>query len=271
MQTFLSSPRLLAAISAICLFGFPAARAAEAAGGARDMVVWYQHPAERWMEASPLGNGLTGAMVFGGTKTERIALNNSSFWGGKPHDYDDPNAGPYFEQIKALMADQKFQDAEKMADAHFWGIPKAQSAYQPLGDLSLSFDGIGDVTDYRRELDMETGIAKVTYRSEGVLYTRETFISYPDKVLVVRITADKPGSVSVEARFKSPAHYKVQAVAKPGKLVLNGTWRKPPGANGLISVVEGEGLRFEAALTARAEGGQSEATTNSVRIQKADA
>lgn len=236
------------------------------------MVAWHRQPAQRWTDASPLGNGLTAAMVFGGTKTERIALNNSSFWSGRPHDYDDPSAGKYFDQIKALMAEQKFQEAEKMVDDHFWGIPKGQQAYQPIGDLSLSFDGVGDVADYRRELDMETGVAKVTYRSGGILHTRETFISYPDRVLVMRITADKPGSVSVEARFKSPGQFVDRITATPGKLVLNGTWRKPGAqTNWLIAPVEGEGLRFEAAMTARAEGGQSLPTADSLRIQKADA
>jgi len=250
----------------------PQPQSATPAGRRGEMTLWYRQPAVKWLEAMPLGNGLTAAMVFGGTKTERIALNNSSFWSGKPHDYDDPDAGKYFEQIKTLMAGQKFQEAEKMVDDHFWGIPKGQQAYQPLGDLSLSFEGVGEVADYRRELDMETGVARVTYRSGGILYTRETFISYPDRVLVMRISADKPGSVSVEARFKSPAQFVDKITATPGQLVLAGTWRKPgSGTNWLIAPVEGPGLRFEAAMTAQAEGGQSEATADSVRIRKADA
>jgi len=242
------------------------------AGGRGEMTLWYRQPAVKWLEALPLGNGLTAAMVFGGTKTERIALNNSSFWSGKPHDYDDPNAGKYFDRIKALMSEQKFQEAEKMADDHFWGIPSGQQAYQPIGDLSLAFDGVGEAADYRRELDLETGVATVTYRSGGVSFTRETFISYPDRVLVVRISADKPGSVSVEARLKSPAAFVDKLAAAPGKLVLDGTWRRPSSqTNWLIAPVEGEGLRFEAAMAARAEGGQSEATADSVRIRNADA
>ncbi len=267
-HTFITARRFFAAIAsaALCV-----GLRASATAGARDMVVWYKQPAQRWMEASPLGNGLTAAMVFGGTKTERIALNNSSFWSGKPHDYDDPNAGQYFAQIKALMAEQKFQEAEQVADDHFWGIPKAQQAYQPIGDLLLSFDGVGEVADYRRELDMETGVASVTYRSGGIVYTREAFISYPDHVLVVRIAADKPGSVSVEARFKSPSQFVDKITATPGQLVLDGTWRKPGSqTNWLIAPVEGDGLRFEAGMTARAEGGQTTATADSVRIQKAD-
>ena len=239
---------------------------------AGEMVVWYRQPAQRWTDASPLGNGLTAAMVFGGTKTERIALNNSSFWSGRPHGYDDPNAGKYFAQIKALMAEQKFQEAEKMVDDHFYGSPNAQQAYQPIGDLLLPFDGVDDVENYRRELDMETGVAKVTYRSGGVTFTRETFISYPDRVMVMRITADKPGSVSFEARLNSPGRFVDKITATPRKLVLNGSWRKPASqTNWLIAPVEGEGIRFEVAMTAGVDGGKITATTNSLRVTKADA
>ena len=263
-------PRVfLAAISCAALCVSPCSGTA---ADTRDMVVWYQQPAQRWTDASPLGNGLTGAMVFGGTKIDRIALNNSSFWSGKPHDYDDPDAGKYFDQIKALIAEQRFQEAEQMVDDHFWGIPKGQQAYQPIGDLSLSFDGVGDVADYRRELDMETGVAKVTYLSDGIAYSREAFISYPDRVLVMRITADKPGSVSLEARFKSPAQFLDKITSSAGRLVLDGTWRKPGSqTNWLIAPVEGDGLRFQAAMTARAEGGQTTSTADSMRIQKANA
>jgi alpha-L-fucosidase 2 len=269
MYALLSPRRVSAAIACAALSLGPRVSAITAA---RDMVLWYTQPAQRWTDASPLGNGLTAAMVFGGTKRERIALNNSSYWSGRPHDYDDANAGQYFDRIKALMAEQQFQEAEKMVDGHFWGIPKGQQAYQPIGDLSLSFDGVGDVADYRRELDMETGVAKVTYRSGGILFTRETFISYPDRVLVVRITADKPGSVSVEARLQSPSQFVDKITATPPKLVLNGSWRKPGSqTNWLIAPVEGEGLRFELAMTARTEGGKTTATADSLRIQKAEA
>src|SRR5208337_1965898 len=120
-----------------------------------DMTLWYRQPAEKWLEAMPMGNGLMGAMVFGGTQKERIALNESSFWSGRPHDYDDPQAIHYFPQIRDLVFAGKFQEAEKMADEHFFGLPKAQQAYQPLGDLLLSFEGIEKTDAYRRELDME--------------------------------------------------------------------------------------------------------------------
>jgi len=98
------------------------------------MVPWYRQPGEKWLEGMPPGNGLMAAMVFGRIEEERIALNESSFWSGRPHDHDDPDALSYFPRIRDLVFAGKFQEAEKMADDHFFGIPKKQQAYQPLGD-----------------------------------------------------------------------------------------------------------------------------------------
>ena len=96
------------------------------------MVLWYKQPAGEWLDAMPIGNGLMGGMVFGRVKDERIALNESSFWSGKPHDYNDPEAIKYFPRIRDLVFADKFQEAEKMADEHFWGIPESSACYQPL-------------------------------------------------------------------------------------------------------------------------------------------
>jgi alpha-L-fucosidase 2 len=236
----------------------------------RDMVLWYRQPGEKWLEAMPIGNGYMGAMVFGGIRQERIALNESSFWSGRPHDYNDTNAIQYFPQIRDLVFAGKFQEAEKMADDHFWGIPKAQQAYEPIGDLLLTFDDADNVRDYHRELDLQTGVTKVSYRIGDAVLTREFFMSYPDRVMLVRISSDKTGRVSVQARLKSP--YLDTTTATPDRLVMEGSWKKASAeTNWLIAPVEGRGLRFETAMLARTEGGNSEATSDSLRIQGADA
>ncbi|MCX6903375.1 MAG: glycoside hydrolase family 95 protein, partial [Verrucomicrobia bacterium] len=234
-----------------------------------EMVLWYRQPAEKWLEAMPLGNGLMGAMVFGGIQHERIALNESTFWSGRPHDYNDPEAIKYFPQIRDLVFAGKFQEAEKMADEHFYGRPAAQQAFQPLGDLLLSFDGIENAGQYRRELNMESGVAKVSYRAGDTVFTREIFVSYPDGVMVVRVAGDKPSSVSVQARWKS--RYLEKTTAQAGRLVMEGCWKGPITNNWLIAPVEGKGIRFRAVLLARPEGGHSEATESGVRIQGANA
>ncbi len=273
-----STHRLLAGIVASGVFAVlvlicPAAMRGAQDSNQRDMVLWYRQPATEWLQAMPLGNGMIGAMVFGGAPQERIALNESSFWSGRPHDYDDTNAFQYFGQIRDLVFADKFQAAEKMANDHFWGIPKAQEAYQPIGDLLLSFDST-NFTDYRRELDMETGVAKVSYRSGDALITREAFVSWPDRVLVVRISADKPGRISFAAQFGGP--YLETSVASRDRLVMDGAWKGPfsaasTGMGGLIARTKGEGLKYQAALAAQLDGGTSEGNGSTLNIHSANA
>ncbi len=235
-----------------------------------EMVLWYRQPGQKWLEGLPLGNGIMGAMVFGGVPQERIALNEGTFWSGRPHDYDDPEAHRYFGRIRDLVVAGKFQEAEKLVDEHFQGVPAAQQAYQPLGDLLLSFDGEQTAMDYRRELDLETGIALVRYRVGDAVFTREIFVSYPDRVMVVRLTADKPGRVSVRARFQTP--YRDGGFARSDTMVMDGCWKGPIAIrNPLIAPVEGKGLRFQARLRAIPAGGRLVGGEDSVRIEGADA
>ena len=237
---------------------------------ANDMLLWYRKPGQKWLEGMPLGNGMMAAMVFGGVQEERIALNESSFWSGRPHDYNNPEALKYFPKIRALVVAGKFQEAEKLVNKHFYGVPAAQQAYQPLGDLLLSFDGATNPEAYRRELDMLTGVARVTYRVGDATFTREVFISYPDRVMVVRIASDKPGRVSVQARFKSP--YRDKVTAKADRLVMDGRWKGPiPVKNWLIAPVEGEGIRFQVALRAIPEGGRLEPVEGRLGVREANA
>jgi alpha-L-fucosidase 2 len=237
------------------------------------MVLWYRQPATNWLQALPLGNGMIGAMTFGGVPQERIALNESSFWSGRPHNYDNPEAFQYFPQIRDLVFAGKFQEAERMVNDRFYGKPKAQEAYQPIGDLLLSF-GATNFTDYRRELDMETGVAKITYRQGDAVITRQAFVSWPDRVLVVRISSDRPGRVSLGVRLRGP--YLETNVATTSSIVMDGTWKgpfsaPPTGMDGLIARTAGNGLRYQASLTARLEGGRSEAAGGTLNITNADA
>ena len=218
----------------------------------RDMVVWYNKPADNvWLDGLFIGNGYMGGNVFGKIQNERIALNESTFWSGRPHDYNDPDAGKYFGKIKDLVFADKFQEAEKMANEHFYGKPGAQQAYQPIGDLFISFNLTGDsIKDYYRELDMETGVVKVSYTEGNVKMTREVFMSYPDRVMVMKISANKPGKVSLEAKLKSP--FLEKTTSKDGKLIMDGTWKYlPETVSWLIARVEGTGLNFQTSLVAK--------------------
>ncbi len=194
----------------------------------KEMVLWYDKPAgDVWLDGLFIGNGYMGGNVFGRVEKERIALNESTFWSGRPHDYNDPDAHNYFDNIKDLVFADKFKEAEKMVNGHFYGKPAAQQAYEPLGDLLLNFTVSGDsIKDYYRELDMETGVVKVSYKEGDVKMTREVFMSYPDHVMVMKVSADKPGKISLEAKLKSPFTEAIKA--QDNKLMLNGTWKYLP-------------------------------------------
>ena len=236
----------------------------------KDMVLWYEQPGVQWHEGLPIGNGYMGAMVFGRVQEERIALNESTFWSGMPHDYNDPEAYKYFEKIKQLVFAEKFKEAEEMVNKHFYGKPTAQQAYQPLGDLLLNFKVTGDpIKNYHRELDMETGVVTISYADGDVKMTREIFMSYPDHVMVMKVSADKPGRVSVEAKLKS--HFTEQIITEENKLILTGRWKYiPERESWLIAKVAGPGMNFQTSLTAVPENGKVESTDSSLLVTNAN-
>lgn len=236
----------------------------------REMVLWYDEPAgEVWLDGLFIGNGYMGGNVFGRVENERIALNESTFWSGRPHDYNDPEAHNYYDQIKQLMYEKKYKEAEKLVDEHFYGKPANQQTYVPVGDLLLDFQKGEEVKDYYRELDMETGIVTVHYTQDGVKMTREVFMSYPDHVMVMKVSADKPGSVNVEARLQSPFRRKI--AAQGNRLTMNGTWSYlPTRIFDLIAKVEGDGMSFQTDVVALPEKGKLEATDSSLVVSGAN-
>ena len=237
----------------------------------KEMVVWYDKPADRvWLDGLFIGNGYMGANIFGRIENERIALNESSFWSGRPHDYNDYDANKYFGKIKDLVWSEHYREAEKMVNEHFYGIPPQQQAFQPLGDLLLNFKVSSDsIKDYYRELDMETGVVRVNYTEGDVKMTREIFMSYPDHVMVMRVSADKPGRVSVEAKLSSP--FIEETISKPGRLNIKGTWKYlTDSISWLIAKVDGKGMNFQTSLVARPEKGTMNATDSSLVITNAN-
>ena len=242
-----------------------------APGSSREMVLWYDQPAgDVWLDGLFIGNGYMGGNVFGRTENERIALNESTFWSGRPHDYNDPEAHNYYDQIKELMYAKKYKEAEKLVNEHFYGKPANQQTYAPVGDLLLDFKpGEGPVKDYYRELDMETGIVTVNYTEGNVKMTREVFMSYPDHVMVMKVSADKPGKVNVEAKLKSPFLRDISS--SDNRLTMKGTWSYlPTRVFDLIAKVEGDGMSFQTDVIALPEKGKLEATDSSLVISGAN-
>ncbi len=237
----------------------------------REMVLWYDEPAgDAWLDGLLIGNGYMGGNVFGRIEHERIALNESTFWSGRPHDYNDPDAHQYYDRIKELMYAKKYKEAEKLVNEHFYGKPANQQTYVPVGDLLLDFaPGKEPVTDYYRELDMETGVVTVRYTQDGVKMTRETFMSYPDHVMVMKVSADWPGKVNVEARLNSPFRRNISAAGD--RLTMNGTWSYlPTRIFDLIAKVEGDGMSFQTDVVALPEKGKLEATDTSLVVTDAN-
>jgi len=163
--------------------------------------LWYTSPAEKWVEALPIGNGRIGAMVFGGVHEEKLALNEDTLWSGLPRRYKMPNAPEAIEKAQQLVRENKLLEAqrliEKEVNCHF------TQAYMPLGDMHIRFMGIGKPTNYVRELDIENGVHRVEFDFAGAHYVRECFISHPDQALVIRMTADRPGCISFDMEMDS--------------------------------------------------------------------
>ena len=196
--------------------------------------LWYREPAPDWVSALPVGNGRLGAMVFGGVSQERIQFNEATVWTGEPHSYAHPGAHRYLAGIRGLLFAGKQAEAEALAMREFMSVPIGQKAYQPFGDLTLKFPAL-DAKDYRRELDLETGIASVTFTANGVRYRREVFASFPAQAIIVRVTADKPIAAIVQPSLSSPHSGAASRAMPNGDLSLSG-------------VVAGSAIRFEARL-----------------------
>ncbi|MEU6119814.1 glycoside hydrolase family 95 protein [Streptomyces sp. NPDC047117] len=243
-------------------------RTAEKSGETSDdpgLVLWYDRPAEDWeREALPLGNGALGAMVFGTVASERLQFNEKTLWTGGPGSpgYDAGNwHSPRPEalaQVRQLIDDEGSADPERVAE--LLGQPKTgYGAYQTFGDLHLDLaDPPASPADYRRELDLDSAVARVRYRAGATTHHRAYFASHPDGVLVGRLTADRPGAVGCTLRTTSPREDRT-VTARDGRITVRGA-------------LQDNGLVFEAQLRVVAEGGTvREHADGTVTVSAADA
>ena len=228
-----------------------------APGASAKNVLWYRQPANQWVEALPVGNGRLGAMVFGGNAHERIQFNESSVWTGEPHSYAHTGAFRFLPQIRKLLFEGKQKEAQELATREFMSVPLTQKAYQAFGDLLLDFPDGDGVSNYRRNLDLDRAIASVEYEQRGVTYRREVFASWPDQVIVVQLSASKPGSVSFQASLKSAHDGAGIRTLSNGDVSMSGAV-----ANSVI--------RFEARLHAEVSGGHREASDGRITVTGAN-
>ena len=221
--------------------------------------LWYRQPAARWEEALPLGNGALGAMVFGGVERERIALNEDTFWMGVPHNYDKADAFAALPEIRELLFAGKEAEAGDLASRRFMGTPECQTAYQPIGDLELSFGGgganAGVVKGYRRQLDLGSGVNETRFeRSEGAV-VRECFVSAPDQVLVFRIDSEG-ATIDLRAKLTTAFPASLRELGEGGA-ILEGRWSNDGTVRPWTADVREPGLRFAVAARVLVEGGEA--------------
>jgi alpha-L-fucosidase 2 len=242
------------------------------------MKLWYRQPARTWVEALPLGNGRLGAMVFGDTAHERLALNEDTLWSGYPRDLNPEDKAGIFRQAAELALQRRYHEAQALIEAELtsgWS-----QAYLPLGDLLLDFPA-GDLSEpagaYTRDLDLNRAVSSVCYRQGGIRYCREAFISAAHQVLAVRLTADRPAAVSVTARLQSPLRHACAIL--DGDLVMTGeapSHVEPSYSRDLEEpvVYEAEpakrGVQFTAAVRILATGGTLAAADDGLTVQQAD-
>ncbi|QNP74752.1 glycoside hydrolase N-terminal domain-containing protein [Streptomyces roseirectus] len=228
---------------------------------AGDLALWYDKAAgSEWLRALPVGNGRLGAMVFGNTDTERLQLNEDTLWAGGPHNYDNPRGAASLGRIRQLVFADQWAQAQDLINQTMLGNPAAQLAYQPVGDLRLTLPG-GTVSGYERWLDLTTATTVVTYTANNVRYRREVFASAPDQVIVMRLTAQTPGSVTFTAGFTSPQR---TSVSSP-----DGTTIALDGVSGDMRGIAGS-VRFLALAKAVAEGGTVTSSGGTLRVTGAN-
>ncbi|MHC4519029.1 MAG: glycoside hydrolase family 95 protein, partial [Planctomycetota bacterium] len=252
----------------IAATGFTTSKAKIPENNWSDLKLWYAEPATQWTEALPVGNGRLGAMVFGGTTEARYQLNEDSLWCGKPHDYAVDGAAQYLSQMRQLLLEGKQREADQLAMQNFMSKPLGQVPYQPFGDLRVTFPGHEEATAYRRQLSLDTGIATTTYRVGDVTYTRRTFASFPDQVVVVRLSCDKPGALNFTATLTSPNQdVQTEAVADD-TLAIRGRARDYE-ARGDFGVIPGT-VTFEGQCRVEVNDGRATVDDEQITVENAE-
>lgn len=227
---------------------------------AQNLKLWYQQPAKTWVEALPVGNSSMGAMVYGGTSREELQLNEETLWGGGPYRNDNPKALESLAEVRNLIFSGKTMDAQNLIDQTFYtgrnGMP-----YQTIGSLIIEAPGHEKAKNYYRDLDLERAVATTRYQVDGVNFHREVFASFPDRVIIVRFTADKPGELNFKVSYDSPLQSTVKKQGK--KLVLRGKGGDHEGVKGVIEV--------ETQSQVIAEGGKVSLTDKYISVEHATA
>ncbi|WP_064745671.1 glycosyl hydrolase family 95 catalytic domain-containing protein [Paenibacillus sp. UNC451MF] len=229
-------------------------------------ILWYKQEAANWFEALPIGNGRFGGMVYGGAGRERIALNEDTLWSGEPKDTNRYDAQRYLSSVREMIFAKRYEEAEETIEQHMEGQEIA--SYLPLAELELIFDDQSDISEYRRELDLDNGVVRVQYLSKGARCTREIFISAVDQVMAIRLHSDN--KTSFTAVLNSPLQYSVSKTDS-NRIKLSGRCPYHVLPNTVkstdpVTYVEGRGISFELQLQAAIEKGRVEVSGGRIRV-----
>jgi len=233
----------------------------------QDLKLWYRQPAQQWTDAMPVGNGRLGMMVFGRTEQERLQFNEDTLWTGKPHDYYHEGAVEYLSTVRKLLFEGRQQEAEEIAMQHMMSVPLRQERYQPFGDLMLDFPDHNDITLYRRQLDIDSGLAQVYYRNNDIAYNREVFASFPDQVIVIHLNCEKDEHLTFTASLSSPHPDTQTSKAGENMLVMRGQLHEYITRRGQRRTSV---LKFESLLKVTTEGGTIKADDKGLHVRGAN-
>jgi alpha-L-fucosidase 2 len=237
------------------------------ASPADPLTLWYEHPASKWVEALPVGNGRIGAMVFGDPTQERLQLNEDTLWNGGPYDPTNPEALAALTQVRELIFAGRYVEAETLANQKMMARPLRQMAYQSVGDLLLSLNSSAasqPVRDYLRTLDLDSAIATVRFQQGNTRYVREVFASAVDQSIVITLTCDKRRSLHLSAAFRPPPGLTPAPllVSEEGDLIMRGRNATGEGIAGALT--------WEARARVITRGGQVSSTDSALKITAAD-
>lgn len=232
--------------------------------GQTPLKLWYRQPSgNTWENALPIGNGRLGAMIYGNVEKEIIQLNEHTVWSGSPNRNDNPLALEKLAEIRKLIFDGKHKEAENLANKAIISKKSHGQKFEPVGNLNLVFEDHDTYTDYYRELDIERAISKTSYKVGDVTFNRESFASLPDRVIVMRITANKAGNVSFTAKYSSPQKRKTIATTASKELTIAGITNDHETVKGLVE--------FKGITRIKLEGGQLSATDSTLTVKGANA
>ncbi len=229
-----------------------------------ELKLWYNKPSgQTWENALPVGNGRLGAMVYGNVARETIQLNEHTVWSGSPNRNDNPDALAALPEVRRLIFEGKQKEAEQLANKAIITKKSHGQMFQPVGSFHLTFDGHDQYTNYYRDLDIARAVASTSYTVNGVTYTREVLASFPDQVLVMRLTASQPGRLSFSASYSTPQVNAKITVNAARDLTIAGLTSDHDGVKGMV--------RFKGIARIKTEGGSLAATDTSLTVQGANA